>query len=530
MNSNHAAAIRKASSANNFANFGHEKNPRKKMAKIGHDFIAVCRRPALGGEAALGIKTKSSSPSNKSNHKSSVSKSRSIRTERYQLVRAARAIYAKAGEHAGEEFVLNYHRTAKCSYIALEDPQVMMSCEYNKSFITGITLCGSVHTCPVCSAKIEERRRAEIAQGVDFWYSMHNKTVAMLTFTFSHSVGDRLSDVLDKQAIALTKLRAGKAWEKFKAVFGYDSLIRSLEVTWSEYNGYHPHTHELWCVDKDIDREKLAKYLKAKFRAKRHAARLERLLMAEPRAVFEELLLDRWEACCERAGLMVKADGTLVCRDAFRNHAIDVKWDVSTGDYLAKQDDSRHWGVDHEMAKGSTKKGRKKGTHPFGFLAKFSETGDGVWSARWLEYSAAIDGKSRLYWSTGLKGRAGVDEKTDEQINDEIRENGDLRYKMSQPEWRKARHNVPRVLESAEDGEDIQRTIENFVELDHFGEKPDRKAQLLELDQPAPEDRLLSLSAYLSASSGVRSAALIRCAKPSPTQSMIDRFYPPDFP
>jgi hypothetical protein len=514
MNSNHAFTVRKGLTPKNLIGTVPSESP--------------VNSGVLGsGGSRLGIKTKSSSPPNSSNNDSLI-KSRQVRTERYQLGRTARAIYAKAGELAGEEFVLNYHRTAKCSYIALEDPQVMMSCEHNKSFITGITLCGSIHTCPQCSAKIEERRRLEIAAGVDFWYSMHNKTVAMLTFTFSHSIGDRLSDVLDKQAVALGKLRSGKAWEKFKAVFGYDSLIRSLEITWSKENGYHPHTHELWCVDKDIDREKLAKYLKAKFRAKRHAATLERLLAADPRAVFEELLLDRWEACCERAGLMVKADGKPVCRDAFRNHAIDVKWDVSTGDYLAKQDDSRHWGADREMAKGSTKKGRKKGMHPFGFLAKFAETGDGVWSARWLEYSAAIEGKSRLYWSTGLKARAGIDDKTDEQINDEVRENGDLRYKMSQPEWRKARHNIPRVLESAEDGENIQKVIENIVELDHFGEQPDRKAQLLELNQPAPEDRLLSLDAYLSAANGERSASLIRCVSPTPTevkaQAMIDRF------
>lgn len=221
---------------------------------------------------------------------------------------------------------------------------------------------------------------------------------------------------------------------------------------------------------------------------------------------------------------MVKADGTPVCREAFRNHALDVRWDVSTGDYLAKQDDSRNWGVDREMSKGSTKKGRKKGIHPFGFLAKFSETGDGVWSARWLEYSAAIEGKARLYWPDNLKTRVGIDEKTDKQISDEIRENGDLRYKMSRPEWRKSRHNIPRVLEAAEDGENIQQAIENIVELDHFGEPIDRKAQLLETYQSSPEDHLLSLDAYLSASVGDRSASLIRCSSLTPTQALIDRF------
>ncbi|WP_169607076.1 protein rep, partial [Vibrio parahaemolyticus] len=104
-------------------------------------------------------------------------------------------------------------------------------------------------------------------KAVDFWYSLENKTVSMITFTFSHSLGERLKDVLCKQADALNRLRSGKAWNSFREVFGFDSLIRSLEVTWGEENGWHPHTHELWCIDKEINRERLSAYLKAKFKA-----------------------------------------------------------------------------------------------------------------------------------------------------------------------------------------------------------------------------------------------------------------------
>ncbi|WP_223932401.1 hypothetical protein, partial [Aeromonas caviae] len=37
--------------------------------------------------------------------------------------------------------------------------------------------------------------------------------------------------------------------------------------------------------------------------------------------------------------------------------------------YLVKMDDSRHWGADRELAKASSKKGKKSGQHPFGLLA-----------------------------------------------------------------------------------------------------------------------------------------------------------------
>ncbi|WP_154215499.1 protein rep [Vibrio parahaemolyticus] len=427
--------------------------------------------PQGAGCKPLGIKTKSTSPCEACD--GDLGKFRNIRKERYQLSRAARAIYAKQGEKEGYKHVLNYHRTAKCAYIAHDDVRVHVSSEYDKAFLSGVTACGSVHTCPICSAKIEERRRGEISKAVDFWYSLENKTVSMITFTFSHSLGERLKDVLSKQADALNRLRSGKAWNSFREVFGFDSLIRSLEVTWGEEHGWHPHTHELWCIDKEINRERLSAYLKAKFKAKRHAERLERLLSAEPTEVFEELLLERWEACCERAGLMVKPDGTPVSLDAFRQHALDIKHGVSVGDYLAKQDDSRHWGVDREMAKGSTKKGKKKGMHPFGFLSRFAETGDGVWSGRWLEYSEAIEGKRRLFWSHGLKERVGLNEKTDEEIAAEQDDHAVIVYQMLDGEWRKARHNVPRVLAAAEDDENLREVIEEIEELDFYTAEPE---------------------------------------------------------
>lgn len=410
---------------------------------------------ASGSRVPLGIKTKSSSVPNIN----------SIRKERYKLGRVARAIYAKQGEQEGLKYVLNYHRTAKCSYIAHSDVSIHVSCEHQRAFLSGITACGSVWTCSVCAAKIEERRRDEIRKGVEYWYSLHNKTVAMITLTFSHTIGDDLSDVLDKQSKALVKLRAGDPWVAFKKVFGFDSLIRSLEVTYSERNGWHPHTHELWCLDQVVDRDRLDGYLRAKFRAKRHSARLERLLGAEPRDIFEELLLDRWQLCCERVGLMTKADGKDVSVDAFREHSLDVKWDVDTGDYLAKQDASSHWGVDREMAKGSTKKGKKSGMHPFNFLSEFEEGGEGKWAGRWLEFTSAINNKRRIYWSAGLKRRACVDELTDEELAAKQDEYATVVYKMTKPEWTRARHNVPVVLECAEDGASDMREVIQSIEI-----------------------------------------------------------------
>ncbi|MDF5642993.1 hypothetical protein P3738_25080, partial [Vibrio parahaemolyticus] len=97
----------------------------------------------------------------------------------------------------------------------------------------------------------------------------------------------------------------------------------------------------------------------------------------------------------------------------------------------------------------------------------------GVWSGRWLEYSEAIDGKRRLYWSPELKERVGLSEKTDEEIAAEQDDHAVIVYQMLDGEWRKARHNVPRVLAAAEDDENLREVIEEIEELDFYTAEPE---------------------------------------------------------
>ncbi|MCP4923242.1 MAG: protein rep [bacterium] len=331
----------------------------------------------------------------------------SIRRERYALGRTARAIYAKEGERRGLRYVLNFHRTAHCAYTAIGDEvDVWESSEHKRCHFKGLTFCGSVWTCPNCAARIQESRRGEIAQAIEHFYDVGKKAV-MITFTFPHALGDDLEGLLSKQAQALKILREGRVWSLFKKRAGFEGLIRSLEVTYGEH-GYHPHTHELWFVARGLDAGELKKFV-----------------------------VNRWLSSCIKAGLVDAEDKKTV--EAFMLHAVDVKDNAKASDYLAKQDDSSHWGADREIAKASTKEGRKKGIHPFQFLANFHDSGDGIWAARWLEYSAAFKGKRQLFWSRGLKKCVGIDEKTDEEIIAKSESESVQVYVMELEEWRRVR-------------------------------------------------------------------------------------------
>ena len=116
--------------------------------------------------------------------------------------------------------------------------------------------CGSVWSCPVCTAKVQERRRAEIGKAVAWAYDS-GKQAAMVTLTFPHYKQNNLDDLVKKQADALARFRRGSPWDRFKDRLDYAGLIRALELTYGE-NGWHPHTHELWFVgaDSSVEQEK----------------------------------------------------------------------------------------------------------------------------------------------------------------------------------------------------------------------------------------------------------------------------------
>ena len=343
------------------------------------------------------------------------------RAERYALLAVARRVFSSAGKRSGLVYGHDYCKTAKCRYVSHgQGVGVHKSHKHNGAFYSGLVTCGSVWNCPVCGPKIQERRREEVAKAV-YWAYANGLQPVMVTLTFPHYAWNKLSVLLKQQAFALQRLRAGSPWARFKKAFGYEGLIRALENLFG-MNGWHPHTHELWFVRKDADAE---------------------AMKAE--------VLKRWESACIRAGLLDPKNAAQL--EAFRAHAVDVKGNCSASDYLAKQDDSRNWGVDREIAKASTKAGRAKGLHPFALLAKAGE-GDKRAERLFLAYCLAMKGKSQLYWSPGLKDAVGVNEATDEDLAEESRDAADILGRLSLDDWHLVRAASMRaqVLDAAESG------------------------------------------------------------------------------
>jgi hypothetical protein len=311
------------------------------------------------------------------------------RAERFCALSQAREwIYHRAHQlKPGIEYPGDFMRTHDCRYTRKQH-LVGVAMGEGSAHYNGLVTCGSVWACPVCAVKIQERRRVELQWLVD-WAYKSSYSIAMVTFTFPHKSFNSLSDLISRQRDAFKRLRAGSPFKRLRDSIGYQGMVRSLEVTHGA-NGWHPHTHELWIADSFT-------------------------------VGFAGDLVDRWEAACIASGLLDPSDEASV--RAFRLRSVDVRYDITSGDYLAKQDSSRAWGITHEVAKASSKKGKLSGVHPHEFLVRCAPGDDD----RYFEYVEGMKGSRQLQWSPKLQKRAGITELKDAEASHTVfPEVGDL--------------------------------------------------------------------------------------------------------
>jgi hypothetical protein len=322
------------------------------------------------------------------------------RVERYRLQSIVRKWFFEEGQKRGLEYPENYHKTAKC--LVTRHKYAVEIAKKDQAFYRGLIRCARIWTCPVCAAKIQIVRREEIGKLVNWAYRTGHKCL-MVTFTFPHYSCQIAKDLLKRFSKALVYLRGGKQWQFVKQELGFIGLVRGLEVTRGN-NGWHIHTHELWIVNKKAD----VKWI-------------------------NWVLMGRWKEAVNREGLL---PGDRI--DDFERHGLDVMDNAHSSDYLAKSS----WGVEGEIATAHRKSGRG-GLSPFDLVK-------GGRRDEFLEYVKAFHGKRQLFWSPGLKEKAGVEEVADEIAV--MEEKADVLGILTPEEWREIVDREARVeiLEIAE--------------------------------------------------------------------------------
>jgi hypothetical protein len=300
---------------------------------------------------------------------------------------------------------LNWHRTTVCKRVNIGQVQIHKSKKHGKTFYGGLQTCGSVWACPVCANKIQARRTLEIRKAFKWAYKEELHQIMMVTFTYSHGISDKLFETMKKHTLAMKKFREHRDYTTLMKEIGYKGLIRSLELTYGG-SGWHPHTHELFVINPLVDEKDI-----------------------------KRRILALWQKICTSVGLLDKDNEKQI--KAFQKHSVDIVFNAKDSDYIAKQNggNDKCWGADREMARASSKKGKKTGKSPFQLLSESEK--DSTYKELFVEYAMAMKGKAQLFWSRGLKAKVGVDEKTDEQLAEEQTDTADTLALLSSEHWKK---------------------------------------------------------------------------------------------
>lgn len=308
-------------------------------------------------------------------------KLRATRTERY----ACQSVARKA---------LPNERVAKCLRLVnnKHNVQVWEHRKTKKAFYNGLLVCGSVWNCPVCAAKISERRRKELRQAFDM-HKAEGGHIALLTLTFSHQKVDRLKDIIEKFGGATDRFMSGDAFNKIRKELGMIGRIRVSEVTYGK-NGFHPHLHIALFYTNDVELE-----------------------------VIKEKMYLLWERACEKVGLSTS-----------REHGLDLQGGDEAQNYLSKHGT---WGLDQELSKAHIKKAKNDSMTPFDFLRRYLEEDDEKYLKLFREYAEHFKGKRQLQWSPGLKKQFLIEDKKDEQVAKEKLEEADLLGLLDYDVWKR---------------------------------------------------------------------------------------------
>lgn len=237
-----------------------------------------------------------------------------------------------------------------------------------RAHYSNVQRCASVWTCPVCAAQISEGRRQELKAGIEKWREQGG-AVYLLTLTNPHYYGDNLLELLAGQKKAITYLWGDRKPKEMLQALGKVGHIIATEVTHG-VNGFHPHYHVLLFFKGQINHEALQSFLAI-----------------------------QWQNCCKKAGLKVPSI----------EHGCDLREGKYADKYISK------WGLEDEVTKGHTKKGREGSATPWDLLRQSVE-GCERSGRLFQQYAEAFKGKRQLHWSRGLKALLLVEDTTDEKL------------------------------------------------------------------------------------------------------------------
>ena len=266
------------------------------------------------------------------------------------------------------------HRVCKCLRCRIDaggSPALLYSPARDRGFWGGLQQCGLLWVCAVCGGKITERRRAEVALGLDRW-GLAGGSAVFATLTYSHRAGLGIAEAVEQFLQVRRWMGKQRSWREFCARHRLRHIIRALECTQGD-NGPHVHGHEAGLIEGG----------------------------AVDVAAFAADLSALWSAALAHFGLHCS-----------REHGVRVRnTDAAAADYLVKvghEPRGRLWTTADELTKSHVKRGGLGHLTAWDFLRLFGATGDLAYRDLFREFVAAFRGRHQLQWSRGCRDALGL--------------------------------------------------------------------------------------------------------------------------
>lgn len=312
-------------------------------------------------------------------------------------------------------------RVSKCYVVRIKpEVEIHYAPKVKRAHYAGLMICGRVWPCPICAAKITERRRIEL-QAAD----VRGLSYFMVTITLQHSAKDDLKTLSDDLGSAWRKVTAGRGWQRIKKMFKIVGSVTGREVTYGIKNGWHPHLHILYYSKMSLKKIRVS--------------------------VIRDHISDRFQVAVKSLG-----------RYASPIHAVQV----TTGEdltrlYIAKvglEDDKENtWNLVSEITKAPAKMSMAEGDHYTPFqLVDLYMCGDRQAGKRFIEYANAMHRRKQLTYSKGLRLRLKIGQEMDDQeIAEAMDQEARLLATLTPDQWRKVLEKGKRgmILEVASSGD-----------------------------------------------------------------------------
>lgn len=321
--------------------------------------------------------------------------------------------FTKFARQSASKKLLPKSRVNWCLRRVLDSEVKILKSSHGTAHYSGLMVCGKPWECPVCAAKIAERRRNELVTLVDA-HKAQGGSCLLLTFTFSHTRFDDLNGTIKRLSKSWSTMTKSRAYRSLMSDLNVTGSVRAFEVTWGNSNGWHPHYHVIWFLDSNLSVS--MDFIKAK-------------------------LFSLWLSVCTRFHLGIPS--------------FERGVDVRNGDYAAKyaakfglEDKAGgNWSIADELAMAHTKNGRNGHYSPFQLLDLYI-SGHESSGSLFREYVAAFSGSRQLVFSKGLKSRYEIKETTDEELAVLQDDSAVLLGSLTLEQWRLVLRNTSRFQDS----------------------------------------------------------------------------------